>query len=85
MGIYLKIDSNVIRKGKTLETAEKIDRINIINQLEKIPEAKTHCASLSVRTLRKAIKQYKEKDIRIPLIYLFPYFLLTRLVFRHFF
>lgn len=47
-------------KGKTLEQAEKISEEDIMDHLGGIPESKIHCACLSVRTLKKAIKQYLE-------------------------
>ncbi len=84
MGIFLKIDSGVIKdakfqatgcagafasgsaltemiKGKTLEQAERIDEIEIINHLGAIPEQKIHCACLAKSTLGLAIKEYKQQ------------------------
>jgi len=47
-------------KRKTLEQAEKFNEGDIMDYLGGIPESKIHCACLSVRTLEKAIRQYRE-------------------------
>lgn len=47
-------------KGKTLEQALEFNEMDIMDYLGEIPEQKIHCAILTVRTLEKAITQYKE-------------------------
>jgi NifU-like protein involved in Fe-S cluster formation len=47
-------------KGKTLEQALKFDEMDIMDYLGEIPEQKIHCAILTVRTLEKVIRQYRE-------------------------
>lgn len=49
-------------KGKTLEQAEKINEMDLINHLNSIPETKFDCLSLARQTLEKTIKQYKERE-----------------------
>ena len=53
-----------IIKGKNLQQAEKINREDVINHLGSIPTAKVHCACLAVRTLRKAIREYKKNKLK---------------------
>jgi len=48
-------------KKKTIDEAEGINREDVIAHLGGIPEAKIHCACLAIRTLRRAIKQYKNE------------------------
>ena len=49
-------------KGKTLEDAMAIKDRDIFRTLEEIPDQKQHCIRLTVKTLQKAIKEYKGKD-----------------------
>ena len=49
-------------KGKTLEQAEKINEMDLINHLNSIPETKFDCLSLARQTLEETIKQYKERE-----------------------
>ncbi len=48
-------------KGKTLKKAEKITRKEILTCLGGLPKIKTHCSDLAINTLKKAIKNYKDK------------------------
>ena len=49
-------------KGKTIEQAEKIDEEDVMNWLGGIPIQKIYCACLAKRTLRYAIKEYRNKQ-----------------------
>lgn len=46
-------------KGKTLEAALKMNDGDVFKVLENIPEKKRHCIQLAVKTMHKAIKEYK--------------------------
>ena len=46
-------------KGKNLEYARNIDDGDVFNQLENVPAKKHHCIQLAVKTLHKAIDEYK--------------------------
>jgi nitrogen fixation protein NifU and related proteins len=48
-------------RGKTLNQANKINSIQIIDALGGLPKEHTHCALLAVTTLHAAIKNYKKK------------------------
>ena len=49
-------------EGKTLDEAEKITSQDIVKHLGgEVPPIKIHCSILGMETLRKAIKNYKEK------------------------
>lgn len=48
-------------KGKTLEEAEKIKDTDITKRLGGLPIIKIHCSVLGSRTLKEAIKDYKNK------------------------
>jgi nitrogen fixation NifU-like protein len=50
-----------LAKGKTLEEAGEIDVDCLYEELERLPDQKLHCARLAVKTLQKALKEYKEK------------------------
>ncbi len=50
-----------IVKGKSLDFARKINDGDIFNLLESIPEKKHHCIQLAVKTLHKAIDEYRAK------------------------
>lgn len=52
-----------IAKGKTLAQAEKISYNDVVKELGQLPPAKIHCADLAIKTLRKAIEKYKNKNI----------------------
>lgn len=48
-------------KGKTLEEAGKIGKLDIANELGGLPPAKLHCSVLAHEGLAEAIKDYKNK------------------------
>jgi nitrogen fixation NifU-like protein len=48
-------------KGKTVDEAEKLSIKEISNTLGGLPTLKMHCAVLAHKTLRKAIREYKQK------------------------
>ena len=50
-----------LAKGKTLEEAENIDLDALYKELEKLPDQKIHCARLAIKTLHKALEQYRAK------------------------
>lgn len=47
-------------KGHTIEHAAKIEKDQIIEYLEGLPEAKYDCACLAVKTLLKTLKELRE-------------------------
>jgi len=48
-----------LAKGKTLDDAYDIKDRDIYRILEQLPEQKQHCIRLAVKTLQKAIQEYK--------------------------
>ena len=48
-------------KGKPLEEAEKLTRLEIVEALGGLPEPKIHCSVMAADGLREAIKVYREK------------------------
>jgi len=50
-----------LAKGRTLEDAGKIDLDELYSELEKLPEQKVHCARLAIKTLQKALEQYRQQ------------------------
>jgi nitrogen fixation NifU-like protein len=50
-----------LAKGKTLEKAGEIDVDLLYKELERLPDQKLHCARLAIKTLQKALEEYKEK------------------------
>ncbi len=53
-----------LAKGKTLEEAAKISKMDIINALggkDQIPAQKFHCSLIAEEALKKAIIQYQNK------------------------
>ncbi|MFA4952747.1 MAG: iron-sulfur cluster assembly scaffold protein [Candidatus Pacearchaeota archaeon] len=51
-----------IVKGKTLKQAEKVGKDDIVKKLGGMPPIKIHCSILGIEALRKAIKNYEEKN-----------------------
>ena len=49
-------------KGMTLEEAMQVKDRDIFRMLEDLPDQKQHCIRLTIKTLQKAINEYKEKD-----------------------
>ena len=54
------ITTELIR-GKTLEEAEKITKVDIANALDGIPPKKMSCSNLGSEAIHNAIKNYREK------------------------
>jgi nitrogen fixation NifU-like protein len=50
-----------IAKGKNLEEAKKITLKDMLKKLGKMPKIKTHCAQMSIQSLKKAIENYENK------------------------
>jgi nitrogen fixation NifU-like protein len=48
-------------KGKTIEDAVNVKDRDIFHMLEEIPDQKQHCIRLAVKTLQKAISEYRCK------------------------
>ncbi len=48
-------------KGKTLDEAEKLSIKEVSDSLGGLPALKMHCAVLAHKTLRKAIREYRQK------------------------
>jgi NifU-like protein involved in Fe-S cluster formation len=52
-----------IAKGKTLQEAERITEIEVIEKLGGLPGDECHCATLVLTTLCNAIKKYENNKI----------------------
>ena len=52
-----------LAKGKTLEEAELLTLDELYGELEKMPEQKVHCARLAIKTLQKAVAQYRHEHL----------------------
>lgn len=52
-----------IAKGKTLAQAEKITMEDVKDSLKGLPQIKVHCSVMAIQALRKAIQEYKNKNI----------------------
>ena len=50
-------------KGKTLDEAEKIDNMDIVEELA-LPPVKIHCSVLAEDAIKAAIKDYQEKNAK---------------------
>lgn len=48
-------------EGKTLHQIEAIEEEDLIKSLDGLPEENLHCAELSIKTLRKAVREYEKK------------------------
>jgi len=48
-------------KGKDVETAMKITRQDVADELEGLPPQKMHCSNLAADALHEAIKDYQSK------------------------
>jgi len=51
-------------KGSTVKQAKKMMEDDIINELGGLPKLKHDCATLSIKTLRKAIAEYEKQKGR---------------------
>ncbi|KKU11125.1 MAG: hypothetical protein UX15_C0015G0012 [Parcubacteria group bacterium GW2011_GWA1_45_7] len=54
----------VLVKGKSLERAEKVGKTAIISALKGLPPVKIHCSVLADEALKKAIKNYRSKEVK---------------------
>jgi nitrogen fixation NifU-like protein len=50
-------------KGKTIMQAEEIEKEQVIDYLEELPDEKHDCACLSIRTLRKTLEEFKKRTL----------------------
>jgi nitrogen fixation NifU-like protein len=48
-------------KNKSLEYAEKLTMKEVAKELKGLPQIKMHCSTMGIQTLKKAIKNYKER------------------------
>lgn len=53
-------------KGKTVNIAAEITSEKLIAALDGLPDESLHCSKLTVDTLQKAIKQYRERKKVLP-------------------
>jgi NifU homolog involved in Fe-S cluster formation len=60
--IAVSSDLTDMVKGKTLDEALKISKDDVVKDLGGLPPVKLHCSMLGVDALRKAIKNYQEKN-----------------------
>jgi len=51
-----------LAKGNLIEDAKKISKDDVIKKFGEMPKIKIHCSILGIEALRKAIKNYEEKD-----------------------
>lgn len=51
-------------KGKTLAEAEKLTNKAVMEALDGLPPAKTHCSVLAEEAVKKAIDNYKSKRVK---------------------
>ena len=49
-------------KGKTLDEALQVKDRDVFRELIEIPDQKQHCIRLAVKTLQKAIKEYRGEE-----------------------
>ncbi|TFG24071.1 MAG: iron-sulfur cluster assembly scaffold protein [Promethearchaeota archaeon] len=55
--------TTILIEGKSLDFAEKLKAEDIDEALKGLPEDHKHCAELSIKTLKWAIKKYKDKRL----------------------
>jgi len=53
-----------LAKGKTLEQAKEVDKMDIAESLKGLPPVKMHCSSMASKALKKAIEEYTENKIQ---------------------
>jgi nitrogen fixation NifU-like protein len=51
-----------LAKGKHVDEAIKITRIDVADELDGLPPQKMHCSNLAADALSEAIKDYKSKN-----------------------
>lgn len=63
-GVMIAIGSQttILIKGQSIEFAEKLTAEDIDKALMTIPKDEYHCLELAVKTLRSAIKKYKQEN-----------------------
>jgi nitrogen fixation protein NifU and related proteins len=49
-------------RGMTMDEAMKVKDAEVFSMLEDLPDQKQHCIRLTVKTLQKAIEEYKAKN-----------------------
>lgn len=49
-------------KGMTIHEAEQLKDADVFKLLEDLPDQKQHCIRLSIKTLQKALDDYKRKN-----------------------
>jgi len=54
-----------LAKGKTLEQAKNLTKQDIVDKLGGMPPIKVHCSVLGIEALKKAIKNYENKKIKL--------------------
>ena len=54
-----------LAKGKTLEQAKNLTKQDIDDKLGGMPPIKVHCSVLGIEALKKAIKNYENKKIKL--------------------
>ncbi|MFX1434610.1 MAG: iron-sulfur cluster assembly scaffold protein [Promethearchaeota archaeon] len=52
--------TTILIEGRSIDFAEKLKPIDVDRALNGLPEDHKHCAELAVRTLKRAIKKYKD-------------------------
>ena len=50
-------------KNKTIEQALELTEENIAEKLGGLPQFKMHCSNLAAQALKKAIKNYRKRDL----------------------
>jgi nitrogen fixation NifU-like protein len=50
-----------LAKGKTLDEAMKLTRVDVAESLDGLPPVKMHCSNLAADGLQAAIKDYQKK------------------------
>ncbi len=53
--------TTILIEGKSLDFAEQLKPEDVDQALKGLPEDHKHCTELAVRTLKRAIKKYKDK------------------------
>jgi len=51
-----------LAKGKTIESAKKITKNDIVKKLKGMPPIKLHCSVLGIEALHKAIENYENRS-----------------------
>ncbi len=51
-------------RGKPLEEAEKLTKMEIVDALGGLPEPKIHCSVMAADGLKEAIRVYREKKLK---------------------